>query len=348
LSVRAGAWLVAVARTPDVSERWVSESLAPTAVPAQTRASTDRRRWWRVTFVGLLVAVVTLTAAGAGDYLLLNRRLHHVRVTFPGTGASQTWVIVGSDNRADVPSGPDVFGSAATMPGQRADVVLIVHRAADSTTVLSVPRDLLVSPASGQIARLTLTLNDGPQSLLDGLCTTLGIAANHLVVLTMDGFAKVVDALGGVTVQIPYPVRDAVSGLSIPRGGEVRLDGRQALALVRSRHPEQRIEGRGVAVDEDTGANDRTRWAGDLFATLLKKAMRARYNPVVAQRAAWAATGRLTTDTRTGLRDLLGLKLAAAHVVDLPAMPVPNSLAVTVSQATKTVVADVGLGHGCH
>ena len=59
------------------------------------------------------------------------------------------------------------------------DVVLVVHRAAGRTSVLSIPRDLLVSPVAGKIERLTLTLQDGPQSLVDGLCNSLGIAGDH-------------------------------------------------------------------------------------------------------------------------------------------------------------------------
>ncbi len=263
-----------------------------------------------------------------------------------GTGAGETWVIVGSDSRLAVPS-PDVFGSAQEVAGQRADVVLLVHRGAGRTTVVSVPRDMIVSPTSTQIERLALTLNTGPQALLDGLCATLGVAADHLAVITMKSFADIVDALGGLVVHIPYPIRDAGSGLAIPTAGAVRLNGVEALALVRSRTPQQLIGSEWVAADTVTGDGDRTQWAGRVFSAILASASSLRWNPVALQRVAWAATGGITTDSSTSLADLLSIANVNATVTDLPAEQLAQSLAVIPDSATYSTLVTAGLRTHC-
>ena len=53
------------------------------------------------------------------------------------------------------------------------------------------------------------------------------------------GFAAVVDAAGGLDVDVPPPVRDTDTGLRIDEAGAHHVDGATALAMVRSRHPEE-------------------------------------------------------------------------------------------------------------
>ena len=49
-------------------------------------------------------------------------------------------------------------------------------------------------------------------------------------------FAGLVDAVGGVNIDFPYPAFDKQSGLDVKQTGSVKLNGQQALAYVRSRH----------------------------------------------------------------------------------------------------------------
>ena len=59
-----------------------------------------------------------------------------------------------------------------------------------------------------------------------------------------DSFAGVVDAVGGIEVEVAHPAFDEHSGLLIETPGTVTLDGDQALAYVRSRHYTEVIDGR--------------------------------------------------------------------------------------------------------
>jgi LCP family protein required for cell wall assembly len=295
--------------------------------------------------VGLLLAVVA-------DGLVVANRIRHVDIALPIApgGAGENYVILGSDSRADLPAGVSSrIGTTEQVAGARADVVLVVHVGPDGTPVtVAIPRDLLVQDEAGYPVRLTLTLLDGPQATVDALCRSLGIATTHLVIIDFAGFAGVVDAVGGITVDVPHPVRDQISGLDIRTAGAVRLDGLQALALVRSRHPEQFVDGGWAAMDDAAGAAARTRWAGLVFQTLQQAASRARSDPVLLQRLAWTLSGALTTDSGTGPFDLLGLARVAGPPVDLPADPMGGSaLGVQVTSATRAAVAAAGMGGGC-
>jgi LCP family protein required for cell wall assembly len=286
------------------------------------------------------------------DGLVVVNRIRHVDIALPITrsGAGTNYVLLGLDSRADLPAGvTSRIGTATQVPGARADVVLVVHVAPDGTAAtVAIPRDMLVRDGAGYPMRLTMTFLEGPQATVDALCRSLGIATTHLVIIDFAGFADVVDALGGITVDLPHPVRDQVSGLEVRTAGAVRLDGLQALALVRSRHAEQWVGGAWVAMDDTAGAAARTRWTGLVFQTLQQGAARAKSDPVLLQRLAWTLSGTLTTDSGTGPFDLLGLARAAGTPVDLPGDPIGGSaLGVQVTAATRAAVAAAGIGGGC-
>ena len=191
------------------------------------------------------------------DAAVLTGRIDRLDVELPA-GPGETWVLVGLDSRAELPAGADGGGirHREDVPGSRADVVLVVHSAGDRTTVLSVPRDVV---AAGDVpGRLALSWLDGPQSTVDALCG-LGIAADHLVAIDLAGFAAVVDAVGGLDVDVPAPVRDPAAGLELAPPGSQHVDGATALAIVRSRHPEECVDG---DVDPGPGGPRRPRGGG--------------------------------------------------------------------------------------
>jgi LCP family protein required for cell wall assembly len=85
--------------------------------------------------------------------------------------------------------------------------------------------------------------NPGAEALEDTIGQLLGIDIEHHALVDMGGFVDVIDALGGVTIDVPAPI---VVRLSPPKVGEgyrqynipigvQQLDGHQAHAYVRSR-----------------------------------------------------------------------------------------------------------------
>ena len=84
-----------------------------------------------------------------------------------------------------------------------------------------------------------------------------GLPVHHYVEVDFVGFQSLVDDIGGVYIDFPYPARDANSGLSVDAGYQL-LDGSQALAYARSRHYQELRDGSWVSVDaDDIGRTER-------------------------------------------------------------------------------------------
>jgi LCP family protein required for cell wall assembly len=291
---------------------------------------------WAV--VAVAAALSAMTLAGGVDMVVLEHRLNHVAVRFPEGGTGETWLVVGSDERNR--RGP-------RFAGHRADVILLVHVGAPGPSIISVPRDLLMRTEAGGVERAALAFDRGPQALVDGLCRTLGVAATHLVVVTMDGFADIVDALGGITVHLAAPVRDRKAQLEIDRAGAVHVSGSDALALVRSRRPEHLVDGVWVGTGEHAGARLRSRNAAAVFNAIRSRARGARHNPVTVQRTLWAATGAMTLDSGAGLTGLLALLNSHGRLAVLPAAPLPRTIALLANARTRAVLAAAGYPPTC-
>ncbi len=82
------------------------------------------------------------------------------------------------------------------------------------------------------------------------------------------GLEDAVNALGGIKMDFPYPVRDQDcstgtcynnSGLNIPTAGCQVLDGSQALSLSRSRYFQYYDDGHGTRTPAPTSAGSSVR-----------------------------------------------------------------------------------------
>lgn len=115
--------------------------------------------------------------------------------------------------------------------------------------ILSIPRDLYVEiPGHGQ-NRINTAYASGEQDGTGGLAlarrtisTTLGIPVQHTVLLDFEAVVTLVDAIGGVDVDVPYAISDPTypdSGTGYDpfylSAGQHHLDGATALKYARTR-----------------------------------------------------------------------------------------------------------------
>ena len=150
-----------------------------------------------------------------------------------------TFLLIGSDSRENIPDDfADVFGSAG---GQRADVIMLVQVKPDDSVarLLSIPRDLKVDLDGRGTQKINAAYAYGGGSLLVSTVREVtGLPIHHYVEVDFAGFAAIVDEVGGVTINFPYPARDRKSGLNVPAGSQT-LNGEAALAFARSRSYEE-------------------------------------------------------------------------------------------------------------
>jgi LCP family protein required for cell wall assembly len=195
--------------------------------------------------VSILLVLVLL--GGVGGWFYLNAVLGSVK-RFPASsltpqtaGAPIDILLVGSDSRAFVTGTGQAaaFGSATTQAGQRSDVIIVVRLVPSTHQIemLSIPRDTYVPiPGTGSSNRINAAFNSGANLLVQTIQQDFGIPINHVVAANFPGFEGMVNALGGISLDFPYPVRDPDSGLNVTAVGCQTINGTTALALVRSRH----------------------------------------------------------------------------------------------------------------
>jgi polyisoprenyl-teichoic acid--peptidoglycan teichoic acid transferase len=157
-----------------------------------------------------------------------------------------TYLLVGSDSRDNdtAAANPDGFGTTADASGA-ADSIMVVRVDPDAPPdatavfVLSIPRDTWVTSPDGQGSKINATYERGGIiELVETIRHEFGIAINHTVEIGFDGVHAVVDAVGGVQIELPVGMRDRRSGFPESGPGTVVLDADDAIAFLRSRHAE--------------------------------------------------------------------------------------------------------------
>lgn len=311
----------------------------------ETDGPMPARRWRRWALLAGAV-VLTLVALEGLFLAMLTNRIDRFDVALTGAGdGGRTYLLVGGDDRQFVRTADEklVFGDPDEITGERADIVLLAHIPDDGDpVVVSVSRDLLVAARNGSQTRLALTLLEGPQALVDALCTSLGVGVDHVLLLDLDGFRRIVDRVGGIDVEIDRPLRDRGLGLLIEDTGTIHLDGDTALSLVRTRSGEILVDGEWVP--EDGGAGRREARAAAVATQLGAAAAPSWTHPIRSHRSVWTAAGELRTDQDTGLGDVLGLAGRLSGEVELVELPVVTTgQEVPVARPTPAAAATIEL-----
>lgn len=160
-----------------------------------------------------------------------------------------TFLVIGSDSRENL----DDLSGFGDFEGQRADVIMLVRvePAEDTARILSLPRDLYVDvPGEGKRKINGAYSLGGAQLMVDTVRRATGLEINHYVEVDFVGFQAIVDEVGGIRIDFPYPARDVKSGLDVEAGPQL-LDGSRALAYARSRSYQELHDGKWVSVDAD-------------------------------------------------------------------------------------------------
>ncbi|MDV3129432.1 LCP family protein [Mycobacterium sp. 21AC1] len=225
--------------------------------------------------IAALIAVLTLVLTGSAWQWQTskNNNLNKVAALDPNSRdildpnaqfGDENFLIVGVDSR---------FGENAVMGagdtedagGARSDTIMLVNIPANRERVVAVsfPRDLAITPTEcepwnpetatygplydeesgtyGPDEVYTETkLNSafafgGPKCLVKVIQKLSGLSINRFMAVDFAGFAKMVDALGGVEVCSTTPLEDYELGTVLPNAGRQMVDGHTALNYVRAR-----------------------------------------------------------------------------------------------------------------
>ncbi|WBO69237.1 LCP family protein [Streptomyces camelliae] len=312
------------------------------------------RRSRALKIVGLTLAGVLVLGAAAGGwaYWHLNHNIKSVDIdsalgddrpaktmitpsasASPLPSGSLNILVLGSDSRSGK-ANQELGGGDSS--GARSDTAMVVHIDAGRTkaTVVSIPRDTLVTRPSCPLSsgRSTAVAYGamfntayeigGPVCAVKTVESITGVRMDHYLEVDFSGFAKLVDALGGVTVTTGQDIHDDDSHLDLPAGTH-HLDGRTALAFARTRH--------GIGDGSDLG---RIGLQQKLVKALLEQMAGTSLltDPAKLYRVADTVTASLTTDTgldslseltRLG-QSLKGLTADRVTTVMMPVVTAPS------------------------
>jgi LCP family protein required for cell wall assembly len=153
-----------------------------------------------------------------------------------------TVLMLGSDAR---PKGSKEAGANFIGSPSRSDSILLMRVGGGANATLSIPRDTVVDiPGHGRNKINAAYALGGPSLAIKTVESYLGIDVNHLVEVNFENFPQLIDALGGVTYKggcvvskINGGTRNGGYTLRLKKG-EHEIDGKQALALARTRKNE--------------------------------------------------------------------------------------------------------------
>lgn len=228
---------------------------------SQQRSERKRKKRKRI-LLGCLAAVLVVALGGVGvAFAYLNTignnfqegvssdLLNILDNTDPGEPFYM--LLMGTDKSEAREAGDDLDGT------YRSDSIMLlrVDPQEKQVTAISLMRDTMVDMDEYGLQKLNAAYTIGGAAYaVDVVSDLAGVPISHYAEIDFDGFRDVVDALGGIDVNVPVEIDDPEAGGYLAAGQQT-LNGDQALILCRSRHTYDDIgTGKG---DEYRAANQR-------------------------------------------------------------------------------------------
>ena len=214
--------------------------------------------------------------------------------------------------------------------------------------MVSLPRDLYVDNlCTGGQSRINALIHgcaskdvNGPSLLAYEVGQFTGISVDHFALFDFDGFEEIIDAVGGVEICLEYQVRDEKAELDLPAGC-TNATGEQALAWVRSRHTQQKVNGAWRSVP---GASDlqRNQHQQDVILQLFQK-LKEFDSPSDLTASVASLADTFILDDQLGLTDAVnlawsirGIELESVNRLEIPVRLTRSSKGQSILVATAS------------
>ncbi|MEU2023985.1 LCP family protein [Streptomyces sp. NPDC016469] len=217
-----------------------------------------RTRGQRIRRAILVSALVLVVAAGGTAWWLYSRLDGNIKGVdinkalgedrpekLPTSG--QNLLVLGSDSRAGAEN--KKLGGAVGVSGARSDTALVVHipEGRQKAVAVSIPRDTLVTrpdctkadgstvPTRDRVMFNSVYAQLGPACVVKTVEKMSGVRIDHYLEINFAGFKGLVDAIGGVNIDVKEPIHDKKTGLDVEAGPH-KFDGTESLKFVRTRY----------------------------------------------------------------------------------------------------------------
>ena len=269
-------------------------------------------------FTGISLATLAISAISSLAFTTVTASINKIDA-FAGIdnrpekiSSAVNYLLVGSDTREGLSKAELKelrVGSVATAAGKRSDTMLLVHisKARDKAVLISIPRDsfALIPAYTNKAGKVTPARHSkinsafnwgGAPLLIQTIEEMTQLKIDHYVEINFAGFARVVDALGGIEVCTKKDIDDPKSHLVLEAGVHT-LNGIESLKYVRTRE----FDGMG-----DIGRMQRQQ---AFMSSVLKKATSAGVllNPITMTSFINSSLDAVTTDVGLQSAELISL-----------------------------------------
>jgi LCP family protein required for cell wall assembly len=250
-----------------------------------------RRQRLVLAVVGTM-SVITLLVSGSAWVLTsyVSSSLGRVNAGTSGTPSSGpvNILVAGIDTRDGLTHRQEVELHVGNAISSNSDTLMLVHIPANhqSIQVVSLPRDSWVAIPGHGMSKINAAYGlGGPQLMVSTVEQATGLMINDYIEVDFLGFVKVINALGGVNICVPFAVDDSDSGLHLSEGPH-HVDGVTALEFARDRH--------SFATSDLARITDQQQLLSSLFAEATETGVLA--NPVRLQQFLSSVTAAVKVD----------------------------------------------------
>jgi LCP family protein required for cell wall assembly len=294
--------------------------------PSRIAQASRRKRMHRASLSVTTIAALVLATVG-GSQLYLKRSLNAVQTSSlaavpgapkvkgkgsltakPAAGQPFTVLILGTDSR--VGTGTQYGTNADACQCSDTIILARVDPQTSKVSLLSVPRDSRVFVTGrNEVTKINSAFGLGPDNSVATIQKALQIDINHWVVLDLAGFKSIVDAIGGIKLDFPVPIKDKNAGLNVTTTGCQTVSGTEALAISRSREL-QYLGADGKWTYDPSWENGRQRREQILMRVIAAHTVKSSLsNPITAAKviSTFTSGNRMAVDSQISSSELIDL-----------------------------------------
>lgn len=193
-----------------------------------------------VVAVALVVVIAVAIGVGAATFLgsldsKIGLKNSDAKTALTAAKAGEPWYALLS---------ADLGAASATAEVEGPDALLLarVDGSSRAVTLISLPANLQVMLSDGKAHPLREAALQGDAALISAVASFAGVSISHYAKTDDDGIKGLVDALGGIEIDVKQEVDDPTAGDTYLSAGVQTLDGNASLTYLRAKNFKNGIE----------------------------------------------------------------------------------------------------------
>ncbi|KRK47085.1 LytR family transcriptional regulator [Secundilactobacillus kimchicus] len=214
----------------------------PTRTDRHKKPEKHGKRGSRIRLIIMAVIVLILIGGGVFAAQTYGKLKHNFSKSYSGVGSTTQTTVKAGQPISVLLMGTDT-GALGRKDKGRTDTMIVVtiNPKSNKTTMVSIPRDTMVNLRSGQnsnagVEKINAAYTvDGAGGAIKTVENLINVPINYYAIMNMGGLEKIVDAIGGIDVTVPFSWSDSHTHMSFTKG-KAHLNGKRALGFARMRY----------------------------------------------------------------------------------------------------------------